>query len=71
MFIKAGSFLIPVQDIKEVDVFEIEQGWITVRTEKSHYMISGIDAIDAVMLLKPSALEGKRLKWMKGLSSST
>ena len=64
-FIKCGSFLIPLADIVEVDTYFIEQGYITVKTKKTMMLISGLDAIEAVMLLKPSALEGKRLKWRR------
>lgn len=64
-FIKCGSFLIPLDDIVEVDTYFIEQGYITVKTKKTMIIISGFDAIEAVMLLKPSALEGKRMIWQK------
>ena len=63
MFIKCGNLLIPIADVAEVDIFEIEHGWLTVKTDKNVYIISGFDAIEAVYLLKPSAMEGKRMKW--------
>lgn len=63
--IKAGSFLIRPEDVKELDLFYIEKGWVTLKTDKDCYIISGLDAIEAVMLLKPSALEGKRMRWQR------
>lgn len=62
-FIKCGSFLIPIVDVKEVDIFELERGWITIKTTKDFYILSGFDAIEAVYLLKPSAMEGRRMLW--------
>ena len=64
-FIKCGAFLIPIDSVIEVDVFYVDQGFVTVKTKKATYLISGFDAIEAVMLLKPSALEGKRMIWQR------
>lgn len=65
MFIKAQSKLIPVDQISLVDIDQIEQGLVVVKTSEGVFECHGFDAIEAVMLLKPSALEGKRFKWKK------
>lgn len=65
MFVKAQSKLIPLDRITLVDIDQVEQGLITVTTDEGKFECHGFDAIEAVMLLKPSALEGKRLQWEK------
>ena len=48
-----------------VDTSEIEDLKLTVHHGGIASVISGPDAIEAVMLLKPSALEGRRLRWVR------
>lgn len=67
VIIKAGNYLIPIEQIKSVDIADIEQESITIRTiDGTIYTATGFDAIEALMVLKPSAMEGRRLKWRKG-----
>lgn len=63
MFIKAQSKLIPIESVLLVDIDKIEEGLVIVTTKEGSFECHGFDAIEAVMLLKPSALEGKRLRW--------
>ncbi len=66
-FVKAEGVLIPVTAVVDVDISAIEQGRVVVRYRRGARVVrvvaQGLDAIQAVMLLKPSALEGLRLAW--------
>jgi len=66
-FVKAGDNLIYIPDIMYVDMFELETHHrVTLNTRDGVFTARGFDAIEAVMMLKPSALEGRRgLKWRK------
>lgn len=64
-FIKANQHLVPVKDIIDVDITFLEDQKVIVRTQTNEYICYGFDAIEAVMLLRPSALEGRLLKWKK------
>jgi hypothetical protein len=65
--LKAGEKLIPFHAIKDVEIDAIESGVVVIVTQEGdRYIAHGFDAIEAVMILKPSALEGRRLKWKKG-----
>lgn len=65
MMIKAGNDLIAADQVKLVKISDaVDHVYLTDR-EGNEYHAYGNDAIEAVMLLKPSALEGRRLKWPK------
>jgi hypothetical protein len=65
-FIELNQKLIPVSLIKMVDVENLEAGSATVHLMNgSHEIAQGRDMFDLIMLLKPSALEGRRFKWIK------
>lgn len=65
MMIKAGNTLIAVDQVKLVK-FSDDLSWAAILDRDGNsYRAHGNDAIEAVMLLKPSALEGKRLRWVK------
>jgi hypothetical protein len=64
-FIKAGDIMLPVRDIDSIDISRIEQGMVTVAARGQRYNAHDFDAFEIVMLLQPSALEGRRLKWAK------
>lgn len=67
MFLKAESKLVLIDDIAELDIEHVEDGFVTITTfDNKTYECKGFDAIEAVMALKPSALEGKRFKWERG-----
>lgn len=63
--VKAGNDLIPIIWVEEIDIETIEQGFITIKANGKTYESRGFDAIETVMIFKPSALEGRRLKWRK------
>lgn len=66
MCIKAGDKIIPLSSISSVDISEIEDLKISILLIDGNTIKStGIDALENVWLLKPSSLEGKRLRWAK------
>lgn len=64
--LKAGDHLVPFSDVERIDVPDIvhEEADIVLKSG-AIYRASGFDAIEAVMAIKPSALEGRRLKWRR------
>lgn len=65
--IKAGNFLIPVSRVRAVNIERIEEQIVSVeRDDGKVFLAEGFDAIDIVLQLKPSALEGRRLRWRAG-----
>lgn len=66
LVLKAGQDLIPFSRVKTVNIGSIEKEIaIIVDVDGNEYVAEGFDAIEAVMAVKPSALEGRRLKWNK------
>ena len=64
--VKAGDHIIPIVWVEDINIETIEQGFITITTYKGvEYKSYGFDAIETIMAFKPSALEGRRLKWKK------
>lgn len=62
--IKAGHLLLPFDDVRHVDVSEIETGSVSIVMKNGDvHEARGFDAIEAVMAVKPSAVEGLRLRW--------
>jgi hypothetical protein len=66
VIVKAGNNLIPVERIKRIDISDVENEVVVLYCDDGKYVAEGFDAIEAVMVLKPSALEGRRLRWRKG-----
>ena len=64
-FIKAGDIMLPVRDIDSVDISRVEQGVVTVTACGRQFEAQDFDAFEIIMLLQPSALEGRRLRWVK------
>lgn len=64
--LKAGNCLIPFELVREVNIADIENEIVLIVTTNGViYTAEGFDAIEAVMAIKPSALEGRRLRWRK------
>lgn len=54
----------PYGEIARVDISGLERGVVTVHMKDStSHEAHGFDAIETVMALKPSAVEGLRLRW--------
>ena len=65
--LKAGNDLIPFKDVEKVDISNIEDGMVTIYMKNGSFFVAkGFDAIETIMVLKPSAIEGRRLRWKSG-----
>ena len=63
----AGDRIIPFREVKEIDISSLEREEVTIITQSGERFVArGFDAIDAVWAFKPSAFEGRRMKWKKG-----
>lgn len=65
-YLKVGNELLPRERIKRVNISQIEQNIVTVYTDDGTFEALGFDAVELVLALKPSALEGRRIKWRSG-----
>lgn len=66
-FVKAGDRLIPIGMIVDANLADIESARLYLSLSSGETILTeGFDAIEAVWLLRPSALEGRRLRWRKG-----
>ncbi len=58
--------LISVRAITHIDLTTLDDRYISVKHgDGEEDIIEGVHAIEALMLLKPSALEGLRMKWAR------
>jgi hypothetical protein len=64
-FIYADNLVLNRDCITYIDVSRIQDLEATIAHENGVVTVYGIQAIEAVMALKPSALEGRRLRWAK------
>lgn len=64
LVLKAGNLLIPFMDVGHIDLDGIERGSVLiVMKDGAVHEARGFDALEAVMAVKPSAVEGVRLRW--------
>lgn len=64
-FARVGGRLIRADTITSVDCSRVEQLEVSVHHEGGIDLATGQDAIDVVMQLRPSALEGKRMRFAR------
>ena len=65
-FFRAGHRLLRVADVVDVDVTELADYRALVRLEDGRtFELVGPDAIELVLVIKPSALEGRRLRGVR------
>jgi len=64
-FIQAGDVLLNVSAVRRVELGEIDRLRAVIHHDGGIAVIEGIQVIDALMALKPSALEGRRLRWAR------
>jgi len=65
-FITADDGPVRADAVIRVDTTRMErEGFIEVHHERGTSRATGFFALEALMILKPSALEGKRLRWHK------
>lgn len=65
MFVQLGDHtVVHTDEINWIDIRKVEDLILIVHWgEHQQAIVSGIHAIDLLMVVKPSVLEGKRLKW--------
>lgn len=64
-FIKAGQVIVPVTAVERLDLRDLEHGIVYLTAYDETHVLRDFDAFEAVMLLHPTALEGRRLRWPK------
>lgn len=64
-FVKNGTHLIAKDRIEWADYSRIEELVLIVGFNGQAIRITGIDALESAMALRPSCLEGTRLRWAK------
>jgi len=64
-FVRAGDKLIRTATITRIDCSRIEDLSVTVEHLGGVDVATGLDALEVVSLLRPSALEGKRLRFAR------
>lgn len=68
LFVKGGGSIIYVSNIVDIDITEIENLIIKVSlTNDKVIIIKDLEAIEFLMQVKPSAMEGRRLFWAKNV----
>ncbi len=65
-FIKVAGGILHTSQIKHINTEKLEDGRLQIMDwDENIYCVNGIAALDIVMQIKPSALEGKRFVWQK------
>lgn len=65
-FLKSGDIVFNKYDISHIDCSDIENLIVKVTLrDGTNFIAQDIHAIELMMQIKPSALEGKRLRWPK------
>jgi hypothetical protein len=65
-FFIAGKVIIKASEIKQIDISEVERLRIEIEYGGGVVIVEGIQVIEILMVLKPSVLENKRLRWVRG-----
>jgi hypothetical protein len=64
LVLKAGHALIPFRDVERIMISNVERDVVEIVTYSGKsYRAVGFDALEAVLAVKPSAIEGRRIKW--------
>ena len=64
-WVLAPDCIISPEDVTFVDTSDLENLRVTVCHRDMETVVEGIQAIEIVMVFKPSALENRRLRWIK------
>ncbi len=64
--LRCGDLLIPWHCVSAVDCSQLASLTVTLRCRDGDHVAHGNDAIEVVLAVAPSALEGKRLTWVRG-----
>lgn len=63
----AGEHIIHPDEIVEMDLSMLAaEHRISITTNSGQYVSTGFHAVEAVLMIKPSALEGRNLRWVRG-----
>ena len=64
---RVGKSIFPTSSIQSIDTTHlVDLGQITVVHSQGVFILDEGDAVELLMLVKPSSLEGVRLKWLRG-----
>ena len=64
--IASADLVISTGEVVELNTENVARLLVPIKTRSGDwYTLEGNDALEAVMLLKPSVLEGRRLRWAK------
>jgi hypothetical protein len=66
-FALTDNSVIDLQDVSRIDLTMVEQQRVLVylKNAPEPLVVTGFAALELVWLIKPSALEGRRIKWAK------
>ena len=64
-WIVTPTCIISPEDVTFIDTSDLENLKVTVCHRDRETVVEGIQAIEVVMVYKPSALENRRLRWVK------
>ena len=64
-FILAGGVVLRADQVRRLDLSRLDELRVELHHDGGVAVAEGIQAIEALMALKPSALEGHRLRWAK------
>ncbi len=65
-YFQVQSKVLPIAGILSIDTQYLEKHiQVNVEHQEGRFLLFGPDAINLLMLVKPSALEGRRLKWLR------
>jgi len=64
-YFRAGNAILPISGIREIDTSNVDLHEATVVHDAGTFLLTGSDAIELLMVVKPTALEGRRLRWVR------
>lgn len=65
-FVKIHGDLVNAAAIRSIDLSRVEELYIIVRlVDYTFVAVEGVEAVDLLMTLRPSSLEGRRLRWIR------
>lgn len=66
MFVLIGDYVVNVNSISRIDFSRLEELVLTVHFEdRTSLPVVGIQTIELLMAIKPSAYEGRRMMWYR------
>jgi hypothetical protein len=62
---RCGDRVLPLKGIRQIDVSRLVHHEVTIHHKEGTFVATGADAIDLIFMVKPSVLEGRRLRWVR------